>query len=57
MLPYSIYSINGIKTLIDTINHVNDSIQSIAATTEEISAQSETIKNLADDIHTDVNNL
>ena len=49
-VPQITASVEGIKNLLQQIEAMNDRIASIAATTEEVSAQSDTIRNLSNDI-------
>lgn len=46
-----------IKTLLDSIYVLNERVKSIAATTQEISSQSEAIRKLSDDIQSAVNGI
>ena len=56
-VPRITSSVEGIKNLIGQIEAMNDRISSIAATTEEVSAQSDTIRSLAGDIQDAVKNI
>ena len=48
-LPKIAESIEQIKKLLDSIYALNERVVNIAATTEEIAVQSDTIRNLSDD--------
>lgn len=56
-LPKIKESIELIKNLLDSISVLNERVVNIAATTEEISAQSDTIRNLSDVIQNTVNTI
>ncbi len=56
-VPRITSSVEGIKKLLGQIAAMNDRITSIAATTEEVSAQSDNIRNLSNDIQDAVKNI
>lgn len=56
-VPRIASSVEGIKKLLGQIAAMNDRITSIAATTEEVSAQSDNIRNLSNDIQDAVKNI
>ena len=56
-LPKIKESIDLIKRLLDSISVLNERVVNIAATTEEISAQSDTIRSLSDVIQNTVNTI
>lgn len=56
-LPQIKESITMLQGLLDSIGGLNEKILNIAATTEEITAQSDVIKLLSDEIQTDVNRI
>ncbi|MBR4085277.1 MAG: 4Fe-4S dicluster domain-containing protein [Lachnospiraceae bacterium] len=57
IIPQITSSVDGIKNLINRIELMNDKITNIAATTEEVSAQSDTIHSLSDTIQESVKNI
>jgi len=54
-LPKIQESIGMIRGLLDSINALNERVVNIAATTQEISAQSDTLRNMSDDLQQSVN--
>ena len=56
-LPKIKESIDMIKNLLDSIYVLNERVVNIAATTQEISAQSDTIRNMSDEIQSTVNSI
>ena len=56
-LPRIKESIELIKNLLNSIYVLNERVVNIAATTEEISAQSDTIRGLSDNIQSTVNSI
>ncbi len=56
-VPKITASVEGIKNLITRIEVMNDRISSIAATTQEVSAQSDTIRELSNEIQEAVKNI
>ena len=56
-LPQIKESISMLQGLLDSISGLNEKVLNIAATTEEITAQSDMIKLLSDEIQSDVNKM
>ena len=54
-LPKIQESIGMIRVLLDSIYALNERVVNIAATTQEISAQSDTLRNMSDDLQQSVN--
>lgn len=56
-VPQITSSVEGIKTLLNQITEMGEHITNIAATTQEVSAQSDTIRILSDEIQDSVKNI